>query len=325
MRVQIYGAGMAGSYLYHLLRNKGIDVSITDIRKTPDCRCAWGIENYSEVKELYKKIGIDFDDYVLVRIRKARTPTVGVELSEGSVIFNKRKLLVDLWEDLQFEKKDADVIVDATGYSRAILPPIPDDRLIPTVQTLERVEGLDEETLYFYPSRFGEGYAWAFPAGDNKWHIGAGDLRGEGMVKYLIEKLRESFKIQGEVLCKCKAFVRHLPPSRCVPVVSGNVYGVGESIGCVNELGGGNLLALRSAALFAKYVCEDALDDYERGIFSEFKYLEKSYTLMDEFRDSIRKRRLLKSLRAGIKLRRELKERGGDNIQKIKLKLLFSR
>jgi len=63
LRVQICGAGMAGSYLYMLL-SKDFDVGIKDVRAEPDCRCAWGF-SYSETKELYKEIGINVDDYLL--------------------------------------------------------------------------------------------------------------------------------------------------------------------------------------------------------------------------------------------------------------------
>ena len=64
MKVQIYEAGISGSYLYHLLNQNGFEVSIYDVRNKPDCRCAWGF-SYSETKELYKEIGIDIDEFLL--------------------------------------------------------------------------------------------------------------------------------------------------------------------------------------------------------------------------------------------------------------------
>lgn len=38
--IQIYGAGIAGTYLYHLLSSEGFEVAIYDKRGEPDCRCA---------------------------------------------------------------------------------------------------------------------------------------------------------------------------------------------------------------------------------------------------------------------------------------------
>ena len=64
MNIQVYGAGIAGTYLHELLSQANYNVSIYDVRSEPDCRCAWGIA-YSEGKELYKEIGINLDEYVL--------------------------------------------------------------------------------------------------------------------------------------------------------------------------------------------------------------------------------------------------------------------
>lgn len=123
------------------------------------------------------------------------------------------------------------------------------------------------------------GYAWAFPLGDG-WHVGAGDLSYERALE-LIDQLRRVYdipKIEGE--CSCRARIRMLPPSKCKPIVHGNVYGVGEAIGCVSGGGEGNAPSLRCAYVF--YECLDSgnLSDYEKRVFEEFWWIEEEHKFL---------------------------------------------
>ncbi|MEM4503725.1 MAG: NAD(P)/FAD-dependent oxidoreductase, partial [Archaeoglobaceae archaeon] len=85
--IQIYGAGVAGTFLYYLLFKNGYRVSIFDVRKSPDCRCGWGIA-YKEARELYSEIEVNLDDFILTRPEKVVVN--GIELkNNGIAIFDK--------------------------------------------------------------------------------------------------------------------------------------------------------------------------------------------------------------------------------------------
>ncbi|MEM0350227.1 MAG: NAD(P)/FAD-dependent oxidoreductase [Archaeoglobaceae archaeon] len=270
--IQIYGAGMAGTFLYNILIKNGYKVSLFDIRKSPDCRCGWGIA-YDEAKKLYLKIDLNFDEFVLVRPKKVIVN--GFEFkNKGIVTFDKQNLLSELWKNLEFKESKSEMIVDATGVARAFLPKIMNDRLIPTVQFKEKHE--KEENIYIYFEK--HGYAWAFPLGDC-WHIGAGSV-DEDRIPELIRKLRSKFEfIEKDHECSCKAKIRMLPPSKCRPFIHNNVVGVGEAIGCVSGAGEGNVPALISARILFESL-ED-LSSYEKRVLKELKWIEREQKFLD--------------------------------------------
>ena len=273
MRIQIYGAGMAGSYLYMLLSGE-YEVGIKDVRSKPDCRCAWGIA-YRQAKELYKVIGVNLDEYFLIKPRYAVAN--GIEFrNRNIVIFDRKRLLEDLWDQIEFREIQADLKVDATGHSRALLPKI-DGGLYPTIQTIEKHDA--EENIYAYARR--TGYAWAFPLGDGLWHVGAGDLTEE-RAKEMIEKLRQKYGFEKkDTVCTCRAKVRMLPPSKCRPFIHGNVVGVGEAIGCVSGFGEGNAPALQCAKLLYQCLVEGSLHEYEERVLREFRWVEREHAFVE--------------------------------------------
>lgn len=270
--IQIYGAGVAGTFLYNLLFKNGYDVSIFDIRSSPDCRCGWGIA-YREAKELYLEIDINFDEFILEKPKKVIVN--GVEFKNvGIATFDKLRLLKELWENLEFRNGEAELVVDATGARREFLPKIAEDRLVPTIQFMER-HG-NEENIYIYFER--HGYAWAFPLGD-RWHIGAGSVF-EKKIPELIKKLRLRFGFEKkESLCSCKAKIRMLPPSKCRPFVHGNVVGVGEAIGCVSGAGEGNAPSLRCAKIL--YECIENLEEYEKRVLRDLRWVEREQRFLE--------------------------------------------
>lgn len=270
--IQIYGAGIAGTFLYHLLLKNGYKASIFEIRESPDCRCGWGIA-YREAKELYSEIGIKIDDFILTKPKKVIVN--GLELkNKGIAIFDKLRLLEELWRNVEFKKSDAEIVVDATGARRAFLPKIAKDRLVPTLQFMEKHE--KEEKIYIYFKR--HGYAWAFPLGEY-WHIGAGSIF-ENKIPELIEKLRLKFGFEKkEGVCSCSARIRMLPPSKCKPFVHNNVVGVGEAIGCVSGAGEGNAPSLRCARIL--YDCIENLDSYESRVLKELSWVEREQRFLD--------------------------------------------
>ena len=287
MKIQIYGAGIAGSYLYHLLENNGFDVSIYDIRSKPDCRCAWGF-SYTETKELYREIGVNIDEYFL---SKPKYVIVNGKLklkNKEIVILDKKRLMEDLW-DFELREDNADIIVDATGVSRAILPKIENDEIFVTVQSIEEHE-LDENIYVFMVST---GYAWAFPLSNNRWHIGAGELNKEKALK-LIDYLREIYNLEEkEKDCNCFGKIRLLPPSRCKPIVWGNIYGVGEAVGCVSGAGEGNAPSLKSAKVFFDCLSGNELERYEERLLEALSWIETEH----EFLYAIQNGKRLKALR----------------------------
>ncbi len=271
MQIQIYGAGIAGSYLHELLSQNGFDVRIYDLRSKPDCRCAWGIA-YSEAKELYDRIGINLDDYILSKPKEVVINGKIVLKNKNVYIFDRKKLLEDLWRNFKFEKSEADVVVDATGCSRAVLPKIENDVVYCTVQSIERHD-LDEN-IYIHMRK--TGYAWAFPLG-GRWHIGAGDQSYERAFE-LVRKLRKVYGIEDRGNeCYCKAKIRMLPPSKCKPIVHGNIYGVGEAIGCVSGGGEGNAPSLKCALIFYECLANNALEEYEKRVLEEFWWIEEEH------------------------------------------------
>ncbi|MEM0332321.1 MAG: NAD(P)/FAD-dependent oxidoreductase [Archaeoglobaceae archaeon] len=265
--IQIFGAGVAGTYLYHLFEQNGYKANIFDVRSSVDCRCAWGII-YSEAKELYSRIGVDIDDYLL---SKPECVVVnGVVLKNKNIVtFDKKKLLRDLWVD--FKKiENPELIIDATGTSRAFLPPIKQDRLFPTIQYLEKQK--IEENIYILAKN--TGYSWAFPLGNNMWHVGAGALSLED-ANELVRKLREKYGFKScEAECSCLAKIRMLPPSKCRPFIYQNVCGVGEAIGCVSGAGEGNVPALISSKVLFGCIERNKLGEYENCIVKELEWLE---------------------------------------------------
>ncbi len=273
--IQIYGAGIAGTYLYHLLQNSGLDVAIYDKRREPDCRCAWGIV-YSEARRLYSRVGINLDDYVLLRPEYIVANGIWLK-NRDVVIFDKKQLLSDLWEFEIVKIENPELIVDATGVSRALLPPLQEDRVLPTVQFVEKHDV--EENLYIQMDR--TGYAWAFPLGEGKWHVGAGNVE-PGKIAEFIEDLRKKYGFsETETLCRCSAKIRLLQPSKCRPFLFGKVVGVGEAIGCVSGAGEGNVPALDSARILYECIVSDSLNEYEGRILEELEWVEVEQKFVD--------------------------------------------
>jgi flavin-dependent dehydrogenase len=274
MKIQIYGAGMAGSFLYKLLDQEFESVGIKDTRKSPDCRCAWGIA-YKQAKEIYAKIGVKLDDYVLLKPKYAIANGLRFK-NKNIAIFDRKKLLEDLWKEIEFKEVDNALKIDATGFKRALLPKIKHDRIYPTLQSIEEHD--IEENIYVHVRK--TGYAWAFPLGEGRWHIGAGDLSYE-RAQELIRKLRQEYGFEENSICKCKSGIRLLPPSACKPFLAKDVCGVGEAIGCVSGAGEGNVPSLRSAEILYECLIDEELEEYESRILEEFRWIEVEHAFVN--------------------------------------------
>ncbi len=293
--IQIYGAGMSGTYFAKLCENEGVKYKIYDIRDKPDCRCAWGIENIAKFKKLLSDIDYKLDEYVLSKCKKVIT-NYGT-LRKKVITIDKAKLLSDLWNELEINKpedQNEEIIVDATGYRRAILPPIKNDVLVPCVQI--RCKSNLDENIYIFIDGI-KGYAWAFPVGE-EWHIGAGHIDGIDKANELVKKLIRYFKVKiGNVKCKCRGRVRHLPPSKCKPIYfynGRNIFGIGESVGAVTFIGAGNVTTLESAKVLIDVLLnEDDYYTYDDRIIKTFKSIETSYKLVE----SVNKKNVIDALK----------------------------
>ena len=222
-------------------------------------------------------VGIGIDEYLLVRPRSIVVN--GVHMKNRNVaIIDKKNLLLDMWKQIEFEEKDRpDLVVDATGFKRSFLPKIKVDNLFETIQRTEKHER--EECIFIYLTGFG--YSWAFPLGNNTWHIGAGAKNRE-IAKWLIRNLRKCYGFDEiDSSCSCASKIRVLPPSKCRPFSISNVVGIGEAIGCVTWLGEGNVPSLISARVLWECIKYGNLDNFEDSILKELRWLEVGHRFVE--------------------------------------------
>jgi flavin-dependent dehydrogenase len=191
------------------------------------------------------------------------------------------------------ESEDYDIVVDATGITRAFLPPCRSDLALPTLQHRVAVESHGSECLEagVYGNRIpGLGYLWIFPVGNNHYHIGIG---GIGLVRLdsLLERFYQdsSRRFSFTTLCSCHGSVRVASPYYSTPFYCKKtrkdgtpqvIVGIGESIGTVAPFTGeGIVYSLECAKIFA-----DSWPDYERytnSVLARFAWMKKERETLD--------------------------------------------
>ena len=274
MKIAIVGAGVAGSYL--LNRLDGHEVECFEMRPQDKWYtvCAWGTsEPY--ITEMVKKAGFNFQDYVLHKGSKMTVETghgtFDIKLS-GLVSYDKHRLCEDMlkgkkvhWgsqvKQLDARFADFDLVVDATGMQRALLPKIKDDIIVPCVEYQVKSDKFPWDDFYIKPYHGLTGYLWYFPLGPGMAHIGAGELHGgyKGELEAMLKKY------DCEVIRKIGRPVRIVPPAYCQPFSEGKVVGVGESIGTVFPmLGEGIIPSMQCADLFIEHI--DDLEAYAEEV-----------------------------------------------------------
>lgn len=301
MRIAIAGAGIAGGYLARLLGRQGMMADLYDgLTHNTRCgfrSCGWGVPVGIEI--YLDKIGLDLNEYLLEKMPvmhfdglKAKTPLCTIDkprllqdLIKGSRLYGKSPALPEL--------KDYDIIVDATGISRALLPPCKSDLILPTMQQRVFLESRGRDRLD--PGVYGNivpglGYLWIFPIGNDQYHIGAG---GIGLVDHNSIISQFCHEVSGRcsltTLCRCKGFVRVASPyystpfSFRKPIKGGKtqvIVGIGESIGTVSPFTGeGIIFSLECAKMLA-----DAWPDYQRytdSVLSGFAWMKKERETLD--------------------------------------------
>ncbi|HME19514.1 MAG TPA: NAD(P)/FAD-dependent oxidoreductase [Nitrososphaerales archaeon] len=286
LRIAVVGAGVAGAYLLNRIPPEH-EVEAFEMRSEKNWYtvCAWGTSE-PFIKDLVKKAGFDFSDYVLHRGRKMIVD-LGDEKLEipltGLVTYDKHRLTHDMikgkkvhWGEhvsgANGQFKDFDVVVDATGMHRSLLPRVEGDVLIPSLEYQVKSKDLPYDDFVIRPYPGVTGYWWYFPLGDGVAHVGAGDLRGayRGELDQFVKKYN------CEVVRRIGRPVRVTPPKLMEPFFDGKAVGVGESIGTVYPmLGEGIIPSMQCANLFVEHLGDR--EGYRKAVLKHYAVYAKVF------------------------------------------------
>ncbi|MCS7127545.1 MAG: NAD(P)/FAD-dependent oxidoreductase [Thaumarchaeota archaeon] len=279
MRVTIAGGGIVGSYLANLLSDEH-EVIVLERQKPESFKavCAWGT-SYHEMRRLLEAVDLEFDEYVL-HVGKRMAVDLGHGVVEvplkGLCTFDKRRLILDLHKRIRVlygaevrrtDRPDGDLVVDATGFHRTLLPRPERDYFIPSLEYLVKYRDPPLDDFYVRPLKPLSGYLWYFPLGDGLAHVGAGDY-----YKRHVQVLNEFVsRHEGEVLATVGRPVRITPPHLAMPVRDDKVVGVGESVGAVYPvLGEGIIPGMQNAEILTELLSDSRLGEYEEALRSFF-------------------------------------------------------
>ena len=288
MKIAIVGMGVAGSYLINQLSRTH---DVTGYERYPkerfECVCAWGTSK-DYIRRFAKDCDIDFDDHILHEGRTILTSVSGMTIRSrtcGLVSFDKHSLLEKMrhghkihygsWVRSEQDLKGYDLVIDATGL-RVLLPKIQSHELrIPCVQYRVKYERPPFRDFYIEILEGMGGYLWYFPLGGNWAHVGAGDLNHnhvQAIEAFFDRYGGEREKIVGRPIRLC-------PPRYCQPFQSGNVVGVGESIGTVFPLlGEGIIPTLECSELLVKNIGN--LNRYRSQVLRKYAFYETAYNFL---------------------------------------------
>ncbi len=279
MRIAVVGAGVAGAYLLNRIPPEH-QVEAFEMRSEKNwyTACAWGTSQ-PFIRDLVKMAGFDFDGYVLHKGKKM-VVDLGDERLEiplkGLVTYDKHRLTHDMmkgkmvhWGEhvkvVDGSFKDFDIVVDATGLHRSLLPKVHGDIVIPSLEYQVKSKDLPYDDFVIRPYPDITGYWWYFPLGDGMAHVGAGDYLG----KYRGELEEFVKKYNCEVVRKVGRPVRVTPPKLMEPFFDGKVVGVGESVGTVYPmLGEGIIPSMQCANLFVDHLGDR--DGYRRAVLEHY-------------------------------------------------------
>jgi hypothetical protein len=289
VRIAIAGAGLTGAYLYRLLREKqhGIEIYGRDPKTRCGINpCAWGTSR--GFTELVRAAGLDPDKYLLRRLEYLLLD--GMRIEGDLTTFDKPTLINDLLQGTEVIRTPMkmgmyDRIIDATGVSRAFLPRLQDDLLLPCRQWRVRVEGELENQI-----KLGRiGYAWCFPLSSGEYHIGCGSLLSDPLK--IMEELgwlnTRARARKGRMICSCSGKIRITGPVSTQPFFRKDgpveIWGVGESIGCVAPLAGDGIVpGMRSARILLGQWEDPA--GYRQAILREFEWMERERVVIDKLK-----------------------------------------
>ncbi|MCE5296779.1 MAG: hypothetical protein LLG16_06725 [Euryarchaeota archaeon] len=276
MRIAIAGAGMSGAYLYRRLVKEGFnDIDLYDVKKTTACGCrpcAWGFAPSDEIRKMLEKV-TDPSRFILHHSEMATFD--GMEIPSDLLTIDKPALINELIGDKEIKLGTVDLdeydrVVDATGVSRAYLPPIGDDFIAECKQYRLKTD----EPLGFWFRTSSVGYEWCFPLGGGEFHMGFGNLKSDVRSykpRFAMDEKKESARVR----CRCHSTVRLTSPFFSQPfVMNGKIVGIGECIGAVAPLvADGNLYAMQTGEMLLENW--DDLDGYSKKVLERFDWMRK--------------------------------------------------
>ncbi|HQJ87137.1 MAG TPA: hypothetical protein PLY91_01155 [Methanoregulaceae archaeon] len=297
----IAGAGVAGAYLGALLATRGVDVELFDpAAHGTDCGlspCGWGVP--SRTGPYLEAVGLSLDDYVLASMENL---TVGGLRARTSLLtLDKPRLVRDLARFNRVHRRSVgpeliegyDLVIDATGLARALLPPCRSDLLLSTAQC--RITADPGEGRRLAPAVEGGvvpgfGYTWLFPLGGDQYHLGAGvvgPVDPEGLLQRALLGLTRGARLVRH--CVCRGAVRVSSPHQATPFYTESgrkggtrriIVGVGESIGAVGPFTGEGILpSLECARLLAAHL--DDPEGYTRAVLRHFGWMKGERKTLD--------------------------------------------
>jgi flavin-dependent dehydrogenase len=303
MNIAIAGAGIAGGYLAKVLEQRGISPDVYDGMNHETrcgCRsCGWGVPR--GIERYLSDVGLDFDTYLLEPMSSMNFN--GLAAKTPLCTLNKPRLIKDLTkgtrlkrQSLGFEEADEyDLVIDATGITRAFLPPCRSDLVMTTLQHRVMVKSHGSENLKagVYGNKIpGLGYLWIFPLGKNQYHIGiggVGQVRPDSLLDRFYKNSSERFSFT--TLCSCSGSVRVASPYYSTPFYATKtrknskpqmIVGIGESIGTVAPFTGEGIVhSLESSRIFA-----DSFPDYEqytKSVLAKFGWMQKERETLNYF------------------------------------------
>ncbi len=166
MKIAVVGAGVTGAYL---LNRIPAEHHVECFERRPEDKwytvCAWGTSE-PFISDLFKMAGFNFQDYVLHRGKRMLVDLGGGRSFEiklkGLVTYDKHRLTHDMLEghtvhwgsqvkEVNGQFKDFDMVVDATGLPRSLLPKIEQDVVIPSVEYQVKSKELPYDDFYLRP------------------------------------------------------------------------------------------------------------------------------------------------------------------------------
>lgn len=273
--IQIYGLGVAGSYLFRRLKNEGIEVDAYDPKRSSYYLPCGYATNENLLTEYLSRVGLDASDYILSRARSVSF--AGNNFSEikfnsrGMCTIDKKRLEEDLTGGYPagrpFNLENAFIRVDATGISRALLGKHSNDYTMYAKEYL--TPSATHDDFYFYFFKRGHGYFWEFPLGD-KFHVGA----GSDSIDMIDERLSSYEK---EIQTGRRIRLTPLFDS----VGNGNIIGIGEAVGTVSPISGEGIIpSIKSAEMLFQSIknnsdVENIRDEYRSSLVKQFGYYRK--------------------------------------------------
>jgi flavin-dependent dehydrogenase len=286
LKVAIMGAGITGAYLYRLLDRGGQKTDIFNKKPGTSCGinpCGWGTSH--EFTELVSASGLNSSLYIL-----ASSDYVfmhGFKIRANLMTIDKPRLIRDLLQGAEVSYSqpnpgEYDRVIDATGVARVFLPPIENDIVVRCTQFKIKTDAprSNETSL----GRIG--YAWCFPLANNTYHIGCGSLSYDPL-KILKELAWMCNVPPRDILCSCGGTIRLTGPEHSQPFFVASdgheIWGVGESIGCVPPLvGDGIVSGMKSVQILLDHWNDPS--GYARDIIKEFRWMSRERKVVDKLR-----------------------------------------